>query len=89
MARGWESKSVDDQIQNATDSTTNESTKDQKKKTRTPEEIDAVRQRKVLELSRARVASDLENNSDPRYRTLLLRALEDLDAQLARLKSAG
>jgi hypothetical protein len=89
MARGWESKSVDDQIQNATESTTTDSAKNQKKRARTPAEIDAVRQRKVLELSRARVASDLENNTDPRYRALLLRALQDLDAQLARLKSAG
>jgi hypothetical protein len=84
MARGWESKSVDAQIQDA-----NESTNDKKGKNLSPEQIDVVRQRKVLELSRVRVASDLENNSDPRYRTMLLRALEDLDAQLARLKSAG
>ncbi len=84
MARGWESKSVDDQIQNATDSNTNK-----KGRNLSPEQIDAVRQRKVLELSRVRVTSDLENNQDPRYRALLLRALEDLNAQLERLKSAG
>jgi len=84
MARGWESKSVDDQIQNASDSDTNK-----KGRNLSPEQIDAVRQRKVLELSRVRVTSDLENNQDPRYRALLLRALEDLNAQLERLKSAG
>jgi len=47
-----------------------------------------LRKRKVLELSRARVTRDLENSQDPRYRTLLLRALEDLDAQIAGLKKA-
>jgi hypothetical protein len=84
MARGWESKAVDDQIQNAA-----EPKKNQNPRSLSPEQIDVVRQRKVLELSRVRVTSDLENNPEPRYRTLLLRALEDLDAQLARLKAAG
>jgi hypothetical protein len=84
MARGWESKAVDDQIQDA-----NESKQDRNPRSLSPEQIDAVRKRKVLELSRVRVTSDLENNQDPRYRSLLLRALEDLDAQLARLKAAG
>ncbi len=84
MARGWESKAVDAQIHDAT-----ESHKNNNPRNLSPEQIDIVRQRKVLELSRVRVASDLENNPEPRYRTLLLRALEDLDAQLARLKAAG
>jgi len=84
MARGWESKAVDDQIQDA-----NETRKNGNPRNLSPAQIDAVRQRKVLELSRVRVTSDLENNQDPRYRSLLLRALEDLDAQIARLKAAG
>jgi hypothetical protein len=84
MARGWESKAVDDQIQDA-----NETRKNGNPRNLSPAQIDAVRQKKVLELSRVRVTSDLENNQDPRYRSLLLRALEDLDAQIARLKAAG
>jgi hypothetical protein len=84
MARGWESKAVDDQIQDA-----NETRKNGNPRNLSPAQIDAVRQRKVLELSRVRVTSDLANNQDPRYRSLLLRALEDLDAQIARLKAAG
>ena len=84
MARGWESKSVDAQIQDA-----NEDRNDGKRRSLSPQQIDAVRQRKVLELSRVRVTSDLENNQDPRYRSLLLRALEDLDAQIAKLKATG
>src|ERR1700683_885702 len=84
MARGWESKAVDDQIQDA-----NETRKNGNPRNLSPQQIDAVRQKKVLELSRVRVTSDLENNQDPRYRSLLLRALEDLDAQLARLKAPG
>jgi hypothetical protein len=83
MARGWESKSVDDQI---ADAAANRET--QKSKHNSPEQIDILRQRKVLELSRARVTRDLEISQDPRYRTLLSRALVDLDAQLARLKKA-
>lgn len=83
MARGWESKAVGDQIETAA-----VEREPRKSKSLSPTQLEVVRQTKVLELSRARVTRDLENSQDTRYRSLLVRALEDLDAQLARLQKA-
>jgi hypothetical protein len=84
MARGWDSKAVGDQIETAAveKSSTNS-------KALSPAQATILREKKVLELSRARVARDLESSQDPRYRNLLLRALEDLDAKLAGIAQAG
>jgi len=84
MARGWDSKGVSDQIETASEK---KAARNSKKTS--PDQASAVREKKVLELSRARVTRDLENSQDPRYRSLLLRALEDLDAKLAELANAG
>jgi len=78
MARGWESKAVDDQIETATAEKFVP-----RARSLSPEQASALRDKKVLELSRARVARDLEDSQDPRYRSLLTRALEDIDAKLA------
>lgn len=84
MARGWESKAVGDQIEAAAvEKSPIES------RILSPEQANTLREKKILELSRARVTSDLESSQDPRYRSLLLRALEDLDAKLAGLAQAG
>jgi hypothetical protein len=82
MARGWESKAVEGQVQEF------ESKEDrQNKKQLTQVEIEARRQRQVLLLARARVEKQLQSNQDPRYREQLTRALADLDAQLTTLSS--
>jgi hypothetical protein len=84
MARGWESKAVGDQIDAAAvEKSPSES------RSLSPAQANTLREKKILELSRARVTSDLENSQDPRYRSLLMRALEDLDAKLAGLAQAG
>ena len=80
MARGWESKSVESQVQ---DSETKDS--GQRGVTLTSAEIDTRRRREVLFLSRTRVQRDLQASQDPRYRDLLTRALSDLEAQLVAL----
>jgi hypothetical protein len=80
MARGWESKSVEDQVQQS-QSKTNRG----KKLQSSPEEIDANRRREVLMLSRKRVERELASSQNPRYREQLSRALADLDVQLANL----
>jgi hypothetical protein len=84
MARGWDSKGVSDQIEN---DAVKRAARNSKRLS--PEQASAVREMKILELSRARVTRDLENSQDPRYRSLLIRALEDLDAKLAELEKAG
>jgi hypothetical protein len=81
MAKGWESKSVESQVQDADSQSNN------KKQPLTAAQIEAHRRREVLLLSRARVAGDLQTSSDMRYRDQLTKALADLDAQISRLSN--
>jgi hypothetical protein len=81
MAKGWESKSVEAQMQDAARGDDNQ------KPRLTVAQIESHRRREVLLLSRARVITDLEASTDARYREQLNRALADLDAQLARLSN--
>ena len=81
MARGWESKSVEDQVQQAQ----TKNNKPEKKAHASPAEIDVNRRREVLLLSRKRVERELESSQNARYKEQLNRALADLDAQLAKL----
>jgi hypothetical protein len=78
MARGWESKSVEEQQAAA-------STKPELKQQFTAEEAIRKRQREAVELSRRGVLQQLQSSSQPRHRQMLELALSDLDAQLARL----
>jgi hypothetical protein len=84
MAKGWESKSVESQVQ---DSQSKGRTK--QGEVLTPLQIDTRRRREVLILSRARVERDLQLSQDQRYRDLLTRALADIEAQLAALEKIG
>jgi hypothetical protein len=80
MARGWESKAVEGQMQER------ETKEDRKnKKQVTLDQVEVRRQRGILMLSRARVEVQLQANQDPRYREQLSRALADIDKQLAKL----
>jgi hypothetical protein len=79
MARGWESKSIESQIESA------ESRKQSPKpKDPSPEELAAMREREGLELSRVRVLHEMETCGNPRYRLILDKALADLDTRLAK-----
>lgn len=80
MARGWESKAVQDQVEEQqTDNNKRDKTQ------LTASQLDIRRRRQVLLLSRARVERELQSNPNPRYEEQLKRALADLDAQLAAL----
>ena len=79
MARGWESKSVESQIESA-----------QNKHNGTgqngPEDADRIRRRQALLLSRSRVLQQLQVSQNPRHREMLTQALGDLEAQLAKFE---
>jgi|GraSoiStandDraft_14_1057315.scaffolds.fasta_scaffold1187699_1 hypothetical protein len=77
MARGWESKSVEQQQELAT------SEPEQRKPQLNPAQISAEQRRQTLQLSRRRVLEQLEVASNPRHRQMLEAALRDLEAQLA------
>ncbi|HTR36230.1 MAG TPA: hypothetical protein VMH80_10025 [Bryobacteraceae bacterium] len=79
MARGWESKSVESQMESA------ESRAVAKKPKVSPEESERARQRESLMLSRTRVVNDLERAQNPRYRATLEAALKHLDDKLLAL----
>ena len=77
MARGWESKSVEDQKSAA------EADRDAQIKPRMSADERAKRERKQsLLLSRSQVVSRLKVATNPRYRAQLESALHDLEAQL-------
>jgi hypothetical protein len=76
MARGWESKSVEQQQEEATSSVQSRG------KPLTPEQIAEQNKRRGLELSRQRVLHQLEVASSPRHRSMLEAALAELDSQL-------
>ncbi|HWR51521.1 MAG TPA: hypothetical protein VN428_10465 [Bryobacteraceae bacterium] len=80
MARGWESKSVESQIDSAASQRAKARTKQL-----TPEEITRASARHSLELSRTRVMHDLESATHERYREMLKKALAHIDGELAKL----
>jgi len=79
VARGWESKSVEAQIESA-----NLRRGDVKPRL-TPEQLDVQRKLESLLLHRTRVLSDLEKCSEERYRKTLADGLAYLEQQLASL----
>ncbi len=78
MARGWESKSIESQIESAETSNQESSHHDN-------HDPERMRRRQALVLSRSRVLQQLEVSQNPRHREMLNQALADLEAQLARL----
>lgn len=79
MARGWESKSVEAQIESAN------RRRGEGTLRLTPEQLEAQRKRDSLLLHRTRVLSDLEKCSDERYRKTLSDGLAFLEQQLETL----
>lgn len=81
MARGWDSKAVEDQIQSAEISTVT-----LKKPTKKSEqELARVRTRQGLELMRSRVKQQMDRAQNERYREMLHKELTALDQQLSDL----
>jgi hypothetical protein len=80
MARGWESKAVEEQVKEF-----QEKDDGGKKRQLTPEQLESRRKKGILMLSRSRVQKDLQASQNQRHRDQLNRALADLDAQLAAL----
>lgn len=80
MARGWESKAVEDQIG------ASEAEKEARAKpVLTAAELARRTRREGLTLSRARLEAALASSRDERYRALVERSLAHVDAELAEL----
>jgi len=79
MARGWESKSVESQMEAL------ESHPGPSRVVRSEEQIRVDRERESLQMSRKRVLHDIETATHARYRTQLEAALQYLDGRLKEL----
>lgn len=79
MARGWESKSVQEQIESA------RAREGNGKLVLTREELEVERKRDGFLLQRTRVLSQLETCGDERYKKTLMTGLAYLESQLAEL----
>ncbi len=83
MARGWESKAVESQIESAEERIT---------QTRTAqvnsERLQLERERESVELSRSRVRHDMATATHSKYREILQRSLEHLDNKIAMINDS-
>jgi hypothetical protein len=79
MARGWESKSIEDQQAQAAEKSSNPGPHF------TPEQASRQRHRDGLLLSRQRMVQQLASTTDARKRDVWQQALKSLNEQLAKL----
>jgi hypothetical protein len=83
MARGWESKSVESQIESAHPIHSSKHAVPL-----TPDQMRIARERESLELSRKRVCHDLATATNPRYRAQLEATVRYLDGRIAELTTS-
>ena len=82
MARGWESKSVEAQQEDAA------SEQSLKRPRLTREEADRLREKESLQLSLRNVLKQLESSSNSQRRDMLERAKSDLERKIEKLSAA-
>ena len=82
VARGWESKSVEAQQEEA-------SRGDLRRRAATPQQLALEDRRRTLELMRKRAEDDLSRATVSAHRHMLEQAIASLDAELAKLQTAG
>jgi len=80
MARGWESKSVESQME-----TSQSERKETARQRLTPEETAARRKKETLLLGRAHLQQQMQASQHPRHREMLQQALADLEKQISDL----
>jgi hypothetical protein len=83
MARGWESKSVEEQQSLAQHQTITQDEKDALKR----QNAEKMRKIQGLQLNRARIREQIERSTNDRYKELLGRELEHLEQELKQLES--
>ncbi len=79
MARGWESKSVESQIEDRGRE------RPGRRDAPSSEEVERTRKRESLEMSRRRIVNELANARSAVHRTALENALAHLESELSRL----
>ena len=84
MAKGWESKSVEAQMESRADEAA-ASDHEPDHRRLTPAEAEAERKKQNLLLARAQISASMAHSQNPRYREMLEKALADLDTEIAKL----
>jgi len=84
MARGWESKSVEEQ-----QSEFNKSNPENPGKKKSPVEQERARQVKTLQLTRSYIQNQLERSQNERHRQMLSQEIQHLDSEIAAVKNGG
>ena len=79
MARGWESKSVESQMEAATE------TREKRQDRASEEEKESHRERGTLLLSRSYILHQIESSTNERYTESLRKALAELEHKIAAL----
>ena len=79
MARGWESKDVESQVEET------QAPRQAPSGAKSAEQIDRERQRKDLELSRTRIVNELASATHPNHRKSLEAALAHLEKKISEL----
>jgi hypothetical protein len=77
MARGWESKSIEAQQEEAA-----RTARGKGSRPLTPSQRTALERRRTFELARARVLADLATSSVETHRAMLRRSLEAIEEQI-------
>ena len=80
MARGWESKSVEMQIEERNSAPSGPPP--------TAEEVSHARKRELLELSRKRIVAELKGITSDRLRALKVKALAHVEGELKELEES-
>jgi hypothetical protein len=80
MARGWESKSIESQQDDA-----RREPRGERSRPPTPSDQTRETRRRTLELTRASAAADLVRATAPAHRAMLERALDAIDRELREL----
>ena len=80
MARGWESKDVESQME-----ATGTSAAKADKREKTPEDLARDQERRGLQLSRTRIVNDLQSATNANHRKSLEAALAHLDKKISEL----
>lgn len=79
MARGWESKSVESQIESAQQS------RETASRRRSQSDKELEREKQNLLLSRAYIRQQMDSSSNGRYTETLRQAMEEIDRKLGEL----
>jgi len=79
MARGWESKSVEAQMEEAEVSSVS-------KPRLSAQEVEQKQKVDTLNLAKKKLQADLERASSDRHRQMLTRSLDEIDNQLKKLQ---